>query len=208
MSAARITRPPKLTPEANGQPSPRLFRITLQKYHEMGRAGILSPKDRCELIHGVLVEKPVVNPPHASTVRKLARVLIAWCQDVAIVGIQQPISLPPDNEPEPEVAIFSGTEGDYDDRHPGPRDVLLVVVVSDSSLPEDRTTKLKLYASYKLPVYWIVNIPERRIEVYTDPKGGKSPTYRTRTDYGPDDSVPVALAGKALGSIPVRELLP
>jgi hypothetical protein len=44
--------------------------------------------------------------------------------------------------------------------------------------------------------------------VYTDPKGGKSPTYRTRKDYGPDDAVPVALAGKSLGSIPVRELLP
>ena len=52
------------------------------------------------------------------------------------------------------------------------------------------------------------DIPERRVEVYTQPRGGKNPTYRTRTEYTPEQSVPVVVGGKSLGSIKVSELLP
>lgn len=206
MSAARITRPPKPVPEANGYRRP--FRLTLDQYHDMGRLGILSERDRCVLIRGELVEKPVINPPHASTLRKLAKLLRSILGPDAVITQQDPISLPPDSEPEPDLVVAAGVEDDYDHRHPGPKDILLVVEVADSSLAEDRAGQLALYASHKLAVYWIVNVRDLRVEVYTDPKGGKSPTYRTRTDYGPDDAVPVVLAGKSLGSIPVRELLP
>jgi hypothetical protein len=80
--------------------------------------------------------------------------------------------------------------------------------VSDSSLPEDQTTKLEMYAAAKVAVYWVVNLVDRRVEVYTQPKGGKNPAYRQRTDYGPDDEVPVVVGGKELGRIAVKELLP
>ena len=53
-----------------------------------------------------------------------------------------------------------------------------------------------------------MNIPDRRVEVYTQPRGGRSPTYRTRADFAPGQSVPVVLAGQTVGSIPVSELFP
>ena len=72
----------------------------------------------------------------------------------------------------------------------------------------DRVRKLPLYAKSKLPIYWVINIPERQIEVYTEPRGGKSPTYRQRIDFAIDASVPVAIAGENRGSISVRDILP
>ena len=70
-------------------------------------------------------------------------------------------------------------------------------------------SRLNSYAAEnKLPVYWLVNIPNRQVEVYTLPRGGKSPTYRGRAVYGPGQDVPVVLAGQTFGSIPVSELLP
>ena len=56
--------------------------------------------------------------------------------------------------------------------------------------------------------YWIVNVEDRRVEVYAEPRGGKNPAYRKQTNYGPEDVLPVVVAGKELGRIPVKELLP
>ncbi len=208
MTAARITRPPKPAPEANGYHGQRPYRITVDQYHKMLESGSLTKRDRCVLIRGILAEKPTINPPHAIAVFQLTTALFKLLGFEAAVRIQMPITLPPDSEPQPDGVVALGYGKDYLTRHPKPQEIAIVVEVADSSVSVDRNAQLALYASHKLPVYWVINIPERRIEVYTDPKGGKSPTYRTRTDYGPDDAVPVVLAGKSLGSIPVRELLP
>ena len=195
-----------LIPTRRPLPAADLHRITVDQYHRMMTSGAITTADRCELIHGLLVEKPRINPPHAYAIARLTRRLFPLAGD-SVVRVQLPITLS-DSEPEPDFVLAGGTDEDYADRHPGPKDVLLVVEVSDSSLDDDQGTKLRMYAAEKLPVYWIVNIPDRRVEVYTQPRGGKAPTYRTRADYAPGQSVPVTVAGTALGSVPVSELLP
>ena len=147
-----------------------------------------------------------LNPPHNYAVTALMQHLLALGAR-AIVRVQQPITTS-DSEPEPDVVLAAGTNADYKARNPGPSDALLVVEVGDSSVREDQTTKLELYAGAKVAVYWIVNLKDRRVEVYTQPRGGKSPTYKTRTDYGPDGAVPVVIAGKQVGTIAVKDLLP
>jgi Uma2 family endonuclease len=92
--------------------------------------------------------------------------------------------------------------------HPAPADVALVVEVADSSLELDRTEKLRVYARARIPVYWIVNIPDMQIEAYSQPRGGRSPTYRQRRDYLPAEMIPVVIAGQSAGTIAVRDLLP
>jgi hypothetical protein len=58
-------------------------------------------------------------------------------------------------------------------------------------------------------VYWIVNIPEALVEVYTDPSGpAEAPAYRQRRDYHADDRVPLVLDGNEVGQIRVGDLLP
>lgn len=69
------------------------------------------------------------------------------------------------SEPEPDVAIVRGRLDDFSSRHPGPNDVSLVVEVADKTLVTDRF-KAQLYAGAGIPVYWIVNLSERAIEVF------------------------------------------
>jgi Uma2 family endonuclease len=204
-SIAHVTRSPIATgTSVFGRP---LQRISVEQYHVMIEAGVFSHGEKCELIRGVILEKPVPKPPHAYAVDGLTDLLKALAGPNRIIRAQQPITTA-DSEPEPDVALATGTRQDYKERHPNPDEVELVVEVADSSLREDRTTKLELYAEAGIECYWIVNLVARRIEVYTQPRGGKKPTYRKPTLYSPGESVPVVIGGKKLGTIPVSDILP
>ena len=91
--------------------------------------------------------------------------------------------------------------------HPA-KDIALVVEVSDTSLDDDQRLKLPQYARARLPVYWIINLTDRRVEVYTHPRGGKNPGYRHQTNYAPGQAVPVVVGGAEVGSLEVKDLLP
>jgi Uma2 family endonuclease len=207
MNAARVTQPPK--PVAVFPPDgPALRLFSVDEYHGMIDAGVFVGKPKCELIRGIILEKPVPGPSHSrSTQRLLRRLTPLFPEPDWVVGVQDAITLP-DSEPEPDFFAATGPESKYGARHPGPKDLVLVVEVSDSSLGFDRGTKLAVYARAKVAEYWIVNVNERRVEVYTQPKGGKNPSYKLRTDYGPGDAVPVVVAGKQVGAVAVKELLP
>jgi Uma2 family endonuclease len=91
--------------------------------------------------------------------------------------------------------------------HPLPADIALLVEVADSSLNRDRTEKGRLYAAAGIPVYWIINLVEGPVEVYTGPSGpGPNAGYLQRQDYGPQDDVPLQIGGQA-GPVPGAELL-
>jgi len=182
-------------------------RFTPDEYHRLTEAGILTPDDRVELLHGWLVPKMTLHPSHAYVVNTLMRALLALVGPNRSVRVQQPITTP-DSEPEPDLVVASGPDRDYKSRHPRASECLLVVEVAEASLRADQTTKLQLYAAARVGVYWVVNLVERRVEVYTRPRGGKSPGYRHRQDYGPGEAVPVVVAGRELGRLAVEELLP
>ncbi len=122
--------------------------------------------------------------------------------------IQQAIALV-DSEPEPDGAVVRGTKRSFVTHHPGPTDIGLLVEVSESSVDSDRDDKGRVYARAGISTYWLINLVDRRIEVYTAPSGPTaSPTYNHRQDYLPGDSVPLTIGGVALPPIPVQELLP
>ena len=207
-TAARVTRKPK----SNGPLPPGVSplpvrRFTVEEYHKLIEIGMISENDRVELLNGWVVAKMGINPPHNTAVNKMMKAVLAIAGRDAVVRIQQPITTA-DSEPEPDVVYAFGTDGDYSTRNPRPSEVLFLVEVADTSLREDQTNKLELYAKNKIAMYWIVNLIDRRVEVYTQPRGGKNPTYKQQTNYGPDDTVPVVIGGKELGRIAVKELLP
>ena len=189
-------------------PSEPIWRLSVEQYHEMARAGILTRDDRVELLEGWLVARMTKHPPHVLATGLILDALRGILPAGWYVSQEGPVTTP-DSEPEPDVAVVRGTRRDYHDRHPGPQDVALVVEVADASLPRDRTLKKGLYARAQFPIYWLVNLPETRIEVYTDPTGpAAQPDYRQRQDYSPDDAVPVVIDGREVGRLAVRELLP
>ena len=147
------------------------------------------------------------NPPHSISLIRLNRWFAAHLPTEYLLSPQLPVTAD-DSEPEPDVSIFPGPESRFVERHPGLSECDLVIEIAESSLAYDRGTKLELYAGSKVPQYWIVNLVDKQVEVYTLPRGGKKPQYKKRVDYKVDDSIPVVLAKAAIGSIPVRDILP
>jgi Uma2 family endonuclease len=189
-------------------PPRSVHRFTIKEYERLTKIGFFNPGDRSELIDGWLVDKMPHNPRHAAVVDIANKTIEALLPEKWTTRSQLPVRLPGNNAPEPDVAVVLAPKQSYLDRHPTEKDVALVVEVADTSLDEDRRLKLPQYARAKIAVYWILNITARRIEVYTEPRGGKNPAYKKHVDYGPDDAVPVVVAGKELGRIAVKELLP
>ncbi len=114
-----------------------------------------------------------------------------------------------ESEPEPDFAVVRGEARDYLRRHPGPADIALAIEVSESSLDRDRTLKSRIYARAGVPIYWIVNVAERCVEVHTDPTGpAKVPSYRSRTVVGPDGELTLVLDGREVARIAAKDILP
>jgi Uma2 family endonuclease len=184
-----------------------IFRLSVAQYHAMIDAAVLNEGDRCELVEGVLIEKMTRHPPHDGSLLVTQTLLTAAAPPGWVVRVQSAVTLRR-GEPEPDLVVARGTARSFFRAHPGPKEIGLVVEISDSTLALDRGLKRTGYARNGLPVYWIVNLVESHVEVYTDPKGGRSPGYRRRQDYGPDAAVPLVLGGREVARIPVRELLP
>jgi len=124
------------------------------------------------------------------------------------VPSQEPITLL-GSEPEPDLAVIRGGIRQYLDHRPSPQDVGLIVEVADATVRRDRGSKKRVYARSSIAVYWVVNLVENRIEVYTDPTGPVTkPDYRQRQVYGLSDMLPVVIGGQEIGRLVVRELLP
>jgi Uma2 family endonuclease len=184
-------------------------RFTVAEYHRLIQIGVLGEDDDVELLEGWIVPKMGRNPPHDAVISIIMIDVLAprlsrgwFCRGQSAVTT-------PNSEPEPDIAVVRGATRDYLTRHPGPADMALVVEVSESSLLTDRSLKGSVYAAASVPVYWIVNLLDRQIEVYTDPTGPAiAPCYRTRWDYRAGDLVPLTIDGSDIGSIPAQDLLP
>jgi Uma2 family endonuclease len=183
-------------------------RFTVAEYHQMIKAGILQEDEPIELLEGWLVPKMGRNAPHDLAVSLSEEEIAIRLPDEYVRRVQSGTTTE-DSEPEPDIAVVRGPKRRYTKRHPRPQEMLLIVEVADTSLRRDRTIKLRVYARSKVPVYWIINLLERQIEVYTAPTGpANKPKYRQRRDYGANEEVPLVIDGKEVGRIPVRDLLP
>lgn len=183
-------------------------RFSVDEYHRLTELGILTEDDNLELIEGYLVLKMARNPPHDGTVHRMLKHLNRVLPQPWEVRVQSAVSLS-DSEPEPDLAVVRDDPDGYTIRHPGPADVGLVIEVSDSTLLGDRADKGRIYARAGMACYWIINLPDRHVEVYTSPSGATAaPAFGQRQDYRPGDAVPLELDGRQIGSFPVTGLLP
>ena len=156
-----------------------LRRFTRAEFDRLVAQGFFHEDERVELVHGILVRMTPPRPPHRSVVDRLNELLLPRLLGRARVCIQQPFVAHDESEPEPDVSVVP--IGDYSVDHP---DVaFLLVEVADSSLRYDRETKGPLYAASKVAEYWIVNLPDRVVEVHAEPAaGGYARVERVRPD--------------------------
>lgn len=161
-------------------------RFTVDEYVHMAQVGILTTRDRVELLDGEIVEMTPIGRPHAACVADLMRVLLIGVGPRAVVWPKGPIRLSERSQPEPDVTLLRPRPVPYRDADAEPRDVMLLIEVSDTSLSRDREVKLPLYAGAGIPEYWIVDVQDGVIEVHMSPSGSR---YGSVRRFGRGESV-------------------
>ncbi len=176
--------------------TPTRYKLSVEDYHKLGVAGVLTEDSRVELIEGELIEMAPIGPKHASVVDTLVGLLAPQAGSEFRLSTQNPLTLMPRSEPQPDLMLLKPRADRYASSLPSAADVLVVIEVSDKTLEYDRGPKLSLYAQHGISEYWIVDVQAKQIEVFRDP----SPQgYIRRLEFGPADVLsPQALVGVKL----------
>jgi Uma2 family endonuclease len=183
-------------------------RFSVAEYHRLTEIGMLTEDDNLELLEGYLVLKMARNPPHDGTLHRAVKRLGPALPAGWDLRIQSAVTLA-DSEPEPDLAVVREDPAGYTTRHPQAADVGLLIEVADSTLLGDRADKGRIYARAGIACYWIINLPDRQVEVYTLPSGPTAaPAYAQRRDFGIADTIPLILDGNVVAMVPVQELVP
>ncbi len=189
-------------------PIEHIWRFSVAQYHQMIRAGILTGDDQVELLKGWLISKMPKNPPHRIATKLTRQSLEAAVPNGWYVDSQEPITLE-DSEPEPDAIIVRGDTRDYQNGHPTAKDIALVVEISDTTLERDRELKKQLYARAGIPVYWIINLTENKLEIYSQPDMNSDESdYADKQIFSRNDPAPIVIEGQIVAYIAINDLLP
>ena len=206
VSTVTTTQPIESTNLPEWIPTP-LYRMSLEQYEAMVESGVFTKRDRFHLINGILVAKVTQGDEHCEA-DDLCRVALEGVLPPGwYVRPNKPVRLPPDGAPEPDETVVRGSIRDYGRRNKGmPRatDIGLIVEIAQTSLLDDRAMA-GVYGRAGIAIYWIVNLVDRQVEVYSNPN---SAGYSSRVDYLPGESIPVVLDGVQVGFIAVDDIMP
>lgn len=144
-------------------------KLSIDDYHRMGDADILHEDSHVELIEGELIDMAPIGSLHSSIVIKLSMMLSQQVAASAFVSTQNPITLPPNNEPQPDLVLLKPRDDWYSNALPTSTDVLLLIEIADTSIEYDRQVKLPLYAQHGIQEVWLFDVKERLLEIYRDP---------------------------------------
>jgi Uma2 family endonuclease len=158
------------------QPRAQLHPLSVSAYHTLGEMGLIPEKT--ELLRGLVFTKMPKSPLHSALLKRLLKLIeSALAQSPYAVRAEQPITVG-DSEPEPDLAVASGSDEDYWDRHPTTAEFVVEIAVTSHDF--DRQ-KASIYAEAGVKEFWIVLVPEREIEIHRRPEGG---AYREVTRVG------------------------
>jgi Uma2 family endonuclease len=144
-------------------------RFTVDEFQRIGEAGILDVDERVELLDGQIIQMAPIGSRHAACVRRLNRLLGARIPSELVVDVQNPVRMGRDMQLIPDLAVLQPRGDFYDEGHPRPGDVLLVIEVADTTMPYDRNLKIPRYGRAGIREAWLVNLPDRCIEVFYNP---------------------------------------
>jgi Uma2 family endonuclease len=180
---------------------PSRMRFSVDHYHKMIAAGVLTKYDHVELIDGEILEMAPIGSPHTATTALLCERLTFALQRAATISVGGAVVLGDFSEPEPDVMVLARREDFYRTKHPVASEVLLLIEVSDSSLAYDQGIKRALYARYGIHEYWVVDLAGRRVFTYREP--GESGYAYSRASSHAETISPLAFPALQLS---VREL--
>jgi len=197
-------------PDGAVPPTGLLRRFTVDEFQRLENAELFGPDERVELLEGIICMMTPIGDHHSYCVETLGDLLGPLLGKAFCKWSQQP-SITSDSKPQPDIYVARGDRHKYKDKLPTASELALVIEVADSPLQHDRTIKLRVYAAAGIPEYWILNIPDRKLEVYRKPvpANDKNPSnYEVVETYSSEQSVDVVLDATRLGAVAVRDVLP
>ena len=147
---------------------------TRELYATATESGIFGDR-RLELIEGEIIEMSPMSSKHGLLIYLVQKVLERVFTNDYLVVAQTPLNLSDVSEPQPDIAVYTGSAFDYLDTKP--THALLVVEVADSSLRYDRGQKASLYAKANITDYWIINLKDNTLEIYRTPVAAPTQPY-------------------------------
>ena len=182
--------------------------LTVRQFEQILDTGMFEGR-HVELLGGELFEV-TKNPPHDFAVLALAKKLEKLVpEEHWTIREEKAIELAPFWRPEPDVAVARGSYLNYQTRRPGPSDIDLVIEVTETSQDTDRGRKYHGYAASGLPVYWIVDLVNRVVEVHSKPIGsGDEACYDAAEVFDETREIALVLSGQEYGRIAVKDILP
>ncbi len=144
-------------------------KFTLADFEQMVETGIIKDEDRVELIEGEIIDMGKIGSKHAAYTDRLNDLLRDKLGKKILIRVQNPVKLNVYSQPQPDIALVKRREDYYEKEHPQPKDIFLLIEVSDSTLETDREIKIPLYAKHGILETWIINCNNQSLEVYRHP---------------------------------------
>jgi Uma2 family endonuclease len=158
--------------------------FTVTEYERMGETGVFPPEARLELIEGEIIEMSPIGSRHAACVERISGRLHEIAQRRFLVRTQNPIVTDDFSEPQPDISVLRFREDYYENAHPRPMDILLVIEVADTTITFDRRVKSSLYARAAIPEFLLFNLSDDQVEFFSRPESG---TYQNTRVLKPGD---------------------
>lgn len=144
------------------------YKWTVTDYHQLVETGLLEGKP-VELLEGELIEMSPEGIPHSYTNRSVADYLRTLLDGLAFISEAHPITLD-NSEPEPDIAIVRLPKEIYKQHHPYPEDIYWLVEIANRTLDKDLNEKTITYARNGIAEYWVIDLPNRKLWVFTQPE--------------------------------------
>ncbi len=148
-----------------------LYKWSVEDYHSLIETGILEGKP-VELLEGELITMSPEGIPHSYTNDSVAEYLRNKFKGIAKIKESHPITLD-NSEPEPDIAVVSLPETIYRNHHPYPQDIYWLIEIANSSLEKDLKEKKRIYARNQIAEYWIIDLQNNQLRVFTNPQNSE-----------------------------------
>lgn len=145
----------------------RLF--TSKEYHRMAESGILDSNERVELLAGQIVKMAAKGTPHSAAVTRTETLLRNCLGEQVLIRLQDPVQLDDYSEPEPDIALVIPDSLYYEDHHPNPSEVYLIIEIADTTIRQDCGLKARIYAQSGITDYWVLDVNNRQLHVFREP---------------------------------------
>ena len=144
--------------------------ITTDEYHRMVGAGILAADEQVELIAGQIIKKMPKGPAHSALCKRIEKLIERLLGDRVLVRLRDPVRLDIYSEPEPDIAVVYPNASFYDDHHPVPGEIYLIIEIADSTVDRDLNVKADLYAAAGIADYWVINVKSQQLHIFREPQ--------------------------------------